>query len=72
MLSENGFNKFTRSNPDPRSEFDDTCESLTDEFCELEKNVNVALLHLVVEHFAETTEPLDRLARAALTLSKVW
>ncbi|WAR22602.1 CTNA2-like protein [Mya arenaria] len=51
-------------------DFYDVCEALTDEFCELEKNVNVALLHLVVEHFKETTEPLERLIKAALKPGK--
>ncbi|KAJ8312557.1 hypothetical protein KUTeg_009930 [Tegillarca granosa] len=49
-----------------REDFEETCEILIDESCELEKNVNLALLHLVVEVFKETTEPLERLVKAAM------
>ncbi|XP_052773013.1 uncharacterized protein LOC128211918 isoform X1 [Mya arenaria] len=58
------------NNQEAKCDFYDVCEALTDEFCELEKNVNVALLHLVVEHFKETTEPLERLIKAALKPGK--
>jgi hypothetical protein len=47
-------------------DYDDVCELLTDEFCELEKNVNISLLHLVVEFFKETEEPLERLVKKAV------
>lgn len=50
----------------PREDYDDACELLVDEFCELEKNVNIALLHLVVEFFKETTEPLESLVKKAV------
>lgn len=49
-----------------RADYSDVCETLTDEFCELEKNVNVSLLHLVVEVFKEATEPLERLVKFAV------
>ena len=44
---------------------------MIDEFCELEKNVNISLLHLVVEVFKETTGPLERLVKAAVYPSQV-
>ena len=55
------------SQSDFRQDYDTSCESLTDEFCELEKHVNIALLNLVVEVFKETSEPLERLVRASMT-----
>ncbi|XP_053407384.1 uncharacterized protein LOC123547184 isoform X2 [Mercenaria mercenaria] len=55
-----------RDETQARGDYDDVCELLTDEFCELEKNVNISLLHLVVEFFKETTEPLERLVKKAV------
>jgi hypothetical protein len=49
-----------------RKDFDECCELFIDELCELEKHVNIALLHLVVDVFKETTEPLERLVKAAM------
>ncbi|XP_076104056.1 uncharacterized protein LOC143072834 isoform X1 [Mytilus galloprovincialis] len=49
-----------------REDYDECCESLIDEFCELEKNVNMSLLHLIVDIFKETTEPIERLIKAAM------
>ncbi|KAK3597757.1 hypothetical protein CHS0354_006116 [Potamilus streckersoni] len=49
-----------------KEDYDDACEIFIDEFCELEKNVSVALLHLIVDVFQETTEPLERLVKAAM------
>lgn len=61
-----------REEAQPREDYDDACELLIDEFCELEKNVNVSLLHLVVEFFKETTEPLENLVKKALYADMVW
>ncbi|XP_062612716.1 alpha-catenin-like protein hmp-1, partial [Saccostrea cucullata] len=47
-------------------DYDECCENYIDEFCELEKDVNLALLNLVVDIFKETTEPLERLVKAAM------
>ncbi|KAH3787332.1 uncharacterized protein LOC127842268 isoform X2 [Dreissena polymorpha] len=49
-----------------RKEFWDSCETLTDVFCEVEKHVNIALLHLIVDNFRESSEPLERLVKQAL------
>ena len=49
-----------------REDYCDVCETLIDEFCELEKNVNISLLHLVVDLFKETTDPLERLVKVAV------
>jgi len=54
-----------------RGDFDDICETLIDELCELEKNVNISLLHLCVEYFKETTQPLERLVKKAIISSPV-
>lgn len=61
-----------REEAQPREDYDDASELLIDEFCELEKNVNVSLLHLVVEFFKETTEPLENLVKKALYADMVW
>ncbi|KAL4231611.1 hypothetical protein ACF0H5_009191 [Mactra antiquata] len=49
-----------------REDYNEACEHLTDYFCDLEKIVNISLLHFVVEYFKETTEPLERLVKKAL------
>lgn len=52
--------------PAIREDYEECCENYIDEFCELEKDVNLALLNLVVDVFKETTEPLERLVKAAM------
>ncbi|OWF53522.1 uncharacterized protein LOC110446295 isoform X2 [Mizuhopecten yessoensis] len=62
-----------KDNPDIQSmqdDFADICESLMDEFYELERNVNLALLHLMIDIFQETTEPLERLVKSAMYSSE--
>ncbi|XP_033755819.1 catenin alpha-like [Pecten maximus] len=62
-----------KDNPDVKAmqdDFNDVCESLMDEFYELERNVNLALLHLVIDIFQETTEPLERLVKSAMYSSE--
>ncbi|KAK3084101.1 hypothetical protein FSP39_008190 [Pinctada imbricata] len=49
-----------------RQDFDVSCETLSDEFCELEKSVNMSLLNLMVDVFKETSEPLERLVKASM------
>ncbi|XP_064630098.1 uncharacterized protein LOC135488988 isoform X2 [Lineus longissimus] len=49
-----------------RSDFDEACEKLIDEFHDLERHVNSSILQQIVDIFAETTEPLERLVKAAL------
>ncbi|XP_012942227.1 uncharacterized protein LOC101852205 [Aplysia californica] len=49
-----------------RLEYDNTCETILDEVCDLEKHVNMTLLQLIVETFMEVTQPLDNLVKAAL------
>ena len=49
-----------------REDYNECCESFIDEFCELEKNVNMSLLHLIVDIFKETTEPIERLIKTAM------
>lgn len=50
-----------------REDFNDNCEQLLGEFQDLERHVNAAILHLIVTTFFETTEPLERMIKAALT-----
>ncbi|XP_056018067.1 uncharacterized protein LOC125679563 isoform X2 [Ostrea edulis] len=52
--------------PAIREDYEECCENYIDEFCELEKDVNLALLNLVVDIFKETTEPLERLVKTAM------
>nr|XP_022344861.1 uncharacterized protein LOC111137616 isoform X2 [Crassostrea virginica] len=62
-------NHSMNSNPELpalREDYEECCENYIDEFCELEKDVNLALLNLVVDVFKETTEPLERLVKAAM------
>ncbi|XP_060073578.1 uncharacterized protein LOC132553356 [Ylistrum balloti] len=62
-----------KDNPDIKAmqdDFNDICENLMDEFYELERNVNLALLHLVIDIFQETTEPLERLVKSAMYSSE--
>ena len=54
-----------------REDYEECCENYIDEFCELEKDVNLALLNLVVDVFKETTEPLERLVKAAMYSTQV-
>lgn len=54
-----------------REDYEECCENNIDEFCELEKDVNLALLNLVVDVFKETTEPLERLVKAAMYSTQV-
>ena len=42
-----------------------------DELQDLERHVNASVLELYVDVFKETTEPLDRLVRAALDTNTV-
>ncbi|XP_067657935.1 vinculin-like [Haliotis asinina] len=49
-----------------RREQGDVCETMLDEVCHLEQHVNMALLHLMVDVFKETTEPLEKLLKAVL------
>ncbi|XP_048258541.1 uncharacterized protein LOC124139394 [Haliotis rufescens] len=49
-----------------RREHGEVCETMLDEFCHLEQHVNMALLHLMVDVFKDTTEPLERLLKAVL------
>lgn len=61
--------KTATCNPDMSNihdDYNDICETWIDECCELEKNVNLSLLHLVVEYFKETTQPLERLVKHAV------
>ena len=44
---------------------------MIDEFCELEKNVNMSLLHLIVDIYKETTEPIERLIKTAMYTQEV-
>lgn len=55
-----------------REDYEECCENFIDEFCELEKDVNLALLNLVVDVFKETTEPLERLVKAAMYSTQVF
>ncbi|KAL3863862.1 hypothetical protein ACJMK2_005589 [Sinanodonta woodiana] len=50
-----------------KEDYDDACEIYIDEFCELEKTVSVALLHLIVDVFQESTDPLERLVKAVMS-----
>ncbi|XP_069113867.1 uncharacterized protein [Argopecten irradians] len=62
-----------KDNPDIKAmqdDYSDLCENLMDEFYELERNVNLALLHLVIDIFQETTEPLERLVKSAMYSSE--
>ena len=54
-----------------RAEFDESCERLSDEFQDLERHVNAAVLQQIVDVFKETTEPLERMMKAALAPSLV-
>lgn len=58
--------------PAIREDYEECCENYIDEFCELEKDVNLALLNLVVDVFKETTEPLERLVKAAMYSTQVF
>ncbi|KAL8604954.1 hypothetical protein ACOMHN_028582 [Nucella lapillus] len=49
-----------------RLDYEGVCEVLLDDFCELEKHVNMALLHLIIDTACFTSQPLERLASAAL------
>ncbi|XP_013384611.1 catenin alpha-1 isoform X2 [Lingula anatina] len=53
-----------------RSDFDEECEHLIEEFQELERHVNSAILYQIVEVFSETTGPLERMVKAALSPTK--
>lgn len=44
----------------------EACDQLATEFTELERHVNSAILHLVVVTYSETTQPMERLVKAAL------
>ncbi|CAH1782849.1 unnamed protein product [Owenia fusiformis] len=62
--------KNVQHNPDfveLRSDYDDSCSNVAMELHDLERHVNNATLHQVVATFKETTQPLDRLVRAALS-----
>lgn len=54
-----------------RSDFENHCDQLIEDFQELERHVNAAVLHQVVDVFKETIEPLERLVKAALSPLKV-
>lgn len=49
-----------------REDYDEVCEGLIDEFCDLERHVNMAVLHLIVLTFCQTTETLDKLVQTAM------
>ena len=50
-----------------KADFNDNCEFLIQEFQDLERHVNASVLQLIVSTFKETTEPMERLVRAALS-----
>ena len=52
-------------------DFGDACDGLMQELLDLERHTSAAVLHLVMEVFKETSEPLSRLLKAALSTSKV-
>ncbi|KAK7109116.1 hypothetical protein V1264_013219 [Littorina saxatilis] len=49
-----------------RLDYEGVCEVLLDEFCELEKHVNMALLNLIIDTCCFTSQPLEQLATAAI------
>ncbi|XP_025095727.1 uncharacterized protein LOC112564862 isoform X2 [Pomacea canaliculata] len=49
-----------------RFDYENVCEMLLDEFCEVEKHVNMALLNLIVDTCCFTSQPFELLAKAAL------
>ncbi|KAK7479365.1 hypothetical protein BaRGS_00029443, partial [Batillaria attramentaria] len=52
---------------DVRLDYEGVCEVLLDEFCEIEKHVNMALLNLIIDTCCFTSQPLEHLARTALS-----
>ena len=62
--------KNARDNPslaEVREDFDAACESLVGEFQDLERHVSAAVTQLIVDVFRESTQPLDRLVKGALS-----
>ena len=49
-----------------RLDYEGVCEVLLDEFCEVEKHVNMALLNLIIDTCCFTSQPLEQLATAAI------
>ncbi|XP_076461227.1 uncharacterized protein LOC143293831 isoform X2 [Babylonia areolata] len=49
-----------------RLDYEGVCEVLLDEFCELEKHVNMALLNLIIDTSFFTSQPLEQLASRAI------
>lgn len=56
---------------DFREDYNQHCESLISDIHDMERNVNSLVIRLIVSTFKETTEPLDRLIKAALSNSRV-
>ena len=52
-------------------DFGDACDCLIEELRDLQRHSSAAVLHLVMDVFKETTEPLSRLLRFALATSQV-
>ena len=49
-----------------RVDYEDACVRLEEEFSDLERHVNGAILQLIVATYNETVEPMERLVKAAL------
>ena len=49
-----------------RLDYEGVCEVLLDEFCEVEKHVNMALLNLIIDTCCFTSQPLEQMATAAI------
>ncbi|KAK2171973.1 hypothetical protein NP493_1009g01008 [Ridgeia piscesae] len=52
-------------------DFGDACDCLIEELRDLQRHSSAAVLHLVMDVFKETTEPLSRLLRFALSTSQL-